>query len=97
MSDPFYLDIANGGFEFVGAYFTWRSAYQLYRDQEIKGVYWPMVAFFTTWGLWNLWYYPNLHQWASAVGALLLVCGNGAWVIQAVALKYGRRDPHRPL
>ena len=44
---------------------------------------WPIQAFFTSWGVWNLYYYPTLHQWASFVGGIFLVLGNGTWVIMA--------------
>ncbi len=36
-----YGDLINGIFEIVGSYFTWMNAYKLYKDKEIKGVYWP--------------------------------------------------------
>jgi hypothetical protein len=79
-------DYINGCIELVGAYFTWRNALQLHRDQVLKGVYWPTTAFFTLWGLWNCWFYPNLHLWWSFVAGVILVLGNVAWVILALTL-----------
>lgn len=83
----FTPDIINGLFELVGAGLTWRNAWQLRVDREIKGVYWPTSVFFTAWGFWNLFYYPALDQWASFVGGVVLVSGNVAWVIMAANLE----------
>ena len=74
-------DIINGSFEFIGAYFTWMNAFKLYKDKEIKGIYWPTTLFFTLWGIWNLVYYPALEQWVSFAGGVVLVSGNVMWVI----------------
>lgn len=80
-------DIINGLFELVGAGFTWRNAWQLRIDHEIRGVYWPTSLFFAAWGLWNLVYYPELGQWASFSAGVVLVAGNIAWVTQAMLLR----------
>lgn len=87
-------DLINGGFELLGAAFTWRNYQQLRRDRQVHGVYWPTTAFFAAWGLWNLVYYPTLGQWASFAGGVLLVAGNVAWVGLAIQLKY--RPRHTP-
>jgi hypothetical protein len=81
------LDYINGLFEFIGSYFTWMNARTLYRDKEVKGVYWPATAFFSAWGIWNVIYYPALHQWASFFGGVVLVCGNIAWIILLITYK----------
>ena len=73
-------DMVNGALEFAGAWFTWRNAWQLWVDKEVKGVYWPMTLFFAGWGLWNLFYYSHLNQPWSWAGGLVLVAGNVAWV-----------------
>ena len=80
-------DHINALFELVGAVATWRNAWQLYRDQELRGVYWPATAFFAAWGLWNLVYYPALGQWYSTIAGAVLVGGNLAWVMLAVRLR----------
>jgi len=80
-------DIGNGLFEIIGAFFTWRNYIQLRREREIKGVYWPMLMFFTAWGFWNLFYYPSLGQWFSFAGGSALVLGNIAWVGLVIELK----------
>ena len=76
-------DFINGSFEVVGGLLCWVNVKRLLKDKTIQGVYWPIQAFFTSWGVWNLYYYPTLHQWASFVGGIFLVLGNGTWVIMA--------------
>lgn len=85
-------DLINGGFELIGAYFTWRNWLQLRRDRTITGVYWPTTAFFSAWGIWNLVYYPALGQWASLVGGAVLVAGNVAWVVLAIRLRGTKKE-----
>lgn len=80
-------DLINGSIEMIGATLTWRNAWQLRTDREIRGVFWPTSLFFAAWGLWNLYYYPALGQWASFAGGVVLVAGNVAWVAMAIRLK----------
>ena len=80
-------DLINGSMELVGSYFTWMNAYRLFKDRCVKGVYWPATVFFTLWGLWNLYYYPALHQWFSFTGGAVLVSGNVVWVAMAFKWK----------
>lgn len=82
------VDLINGLFETGGAYCTWRNAWQLHKDREVKGVYWPLTAFFSAWGVWNLVYYPALEQWLSFFAGIALVTGNVAWVAQVVWLRF---------
>lgn len=80
MLDARVIDVINGSFELLGAVATWGNAHRLWRDRVVRGVDWRSMAFFCTWGLWNLIYYPNLGQWLSTVGGAALVVGNLAWV-----------------
>jgi hypothetical protein len=80
-------DAINGAIELVGALFTWRSLLQLWRDREVKGVYWPATAFWAVWGIWNLYYYPSLGQWLSFCAGAFLVLGNVCWLALVVRLR----------
>jgi hypothetical protein len=84
-------DLINGCIELFGACLTWRNAWQLRVDRQIRGVYWPTTFFFALWGLWNLYYYPALAQWASFAGGVVLVAGNIAWVFMAIRLNLTQR------
>lgn len=80
-------DIANAAIELFGAGFTWRNAYQLYKERSLSGVYWPSTLFFTLWGAWNIFYYTALNQPFSFYAGILLTSGNAAWVILAIKLR----------
>ncbi len=81
-------DLINASVELGGAYFTWRNYLELRRAREVRGVYWPTMAFFTAWGAWNLIYYPAIGQWYSFVAGIVLAAGNLAWVALAIRLEY---------
>ncbi len=74
-------DVINGTFEIVGAVAIFFNVRQLWKDKEVKGVYWPSVFFFFSWGVWNLFYYPSLDQWFSLFGGILLAIGNVVWLL----------------
>lgn len=79
-------DLVNAVFELWGGVAVWQNVRALWRDKVVMGSSISAVAFFVCWGLWNLFYYPHLEQWASLVGAVFIVAGNLAWV--ALALHY---------
>jgi hypothetical protein len=75
-------DIINGLFESAGGFFIALSVIKLYREKLVRGVSWVHAAFFSTWGYWNLFFYPNLGQWFSFFGGAFLVAMNTAWLFQ---------------
>lgn len=83
-------DAFNGSYEFFGGILLLVNCRRLYLDKDVKGVSVPVTAFFMTWGLWNLFYYPHLSQWLSFSGGLVIVAANLLWVIMAI---YYRRNP----
>lgn len=79
-------DLTNGLFEVIGSILLWRNVAALLRAKEVRGVHWGATAFFTVWGVWNLYFYPHLGQWFSFAGGLSILAANTAWVV--LALKY---------
>lgn len=77
-------DMINGSFEILGGFAILLSVLKLHSDKVVRGVSWPHVAFFTGWGLWNLFYYPHLDQWFSFFGGAWLVTVNTIWVSQII-------------
>ena len=73
-------DLINGGFEIFGGIAMAGNVLKLYRDKKTRGVNWSTQIFFTSWGLWNLVYYPSLGQWVSLAGAASLVISNAFYV-----------------
>jgi hypothetical protein len=73
-------DLINGIFEAGIAVFLWKGVLMLRVDKEVKGFYWPTVAWTAAWGLWNLFYYPHLGQWFSFGGGVAVVLVNITWL-----------------
>jgi len=73
-------DLVNGAFELGGAALLTLNVRALSRARRIEGVHWGPTVFFTAWGLWNLFYYPSLDQWASFAGGLAIVLVNAVWL-----------------
>lgn len=79
-------DLINGLFELVGGLLLAINVRRLWIDREIAGISpWP-VAFFTSWGFWNLFFYPHLACWWSFAGGLLVVAANAAWLVLLATL-----------
>lgn len=85
-----YPDLINGAFELGGGLLCWVNVRKILKDKMTAGIYWPVSAFFAVWGLWNLYYYPQLGQMLSFWGGVFLVGGNSTWV--ALAAYYGRKN-----
>jgi len=80
-------DLINGLFEFFGGVLSWMNVFQLIKDKSIRGIHWFPPLFFTTWGFWNLYYYPHLHQWVSFCGGLMVTLENIVWVSLMIKFK----------
>lgn len=81
-------DILNGSFETLGGAFLLLNCRRVWKDKSVKGVSILATSFFAGWGLWNLYYYPSLHQWFSFWGGCATVSANLLWIVLMVA--------HRP-
>jgi len=84
-----YNDLINGGFELFGGVLLILNVRRILIDKAVAGVSWMPVFFFTSWGVWNLYYYPSLNQWFSFAGGCLIVVVNALWL--ALVFKYRRR------
>ncbi len=73
-------DLVNGLFEALAGVAVLNNCRTLYQDKIYKGVSLLSVVFFTSWGFWNLYYYPHLQQILSFMGGLLIVGANSLWV-----------------
>src|ERR1700759_5546623 len=73
-------DTINGLFELIGALLVVNSIRALLKDRTVKGVSVFSCCAFSTWGVWNLFYYPYLGQWFSFAGGACLCAANLAWV-----------------
>jgi hypothetical protein len=82
-------DHVNAAFEVAGSVAVWMNFLAILKDRGYAGTRIPMMAFFTSWGFWNLYYYSHLLQWYSLYASLLLTGGNCA-VVSAM-LYFGRK------
>ena len=84
-------DQINGIFEFTGALFVVQSVRAVLKDRQVKGIRWPIVAFMSFWGVWNLYFYPAVNCWFSFAGGAFLVLANVVWLILLAYFRNGRR------
>ena len=77
-------DLLNAFFEFAGAITVWHNVRVLLRDRKVRGVSLASIAFFTSWGFWNLYYYPSLGQMWSTAAGVFLCAGNLTWIVLAL-------------
>jgi len=52
------IDIINGSFELFGGILYLLNIKALYISKKVEGISLLPTVFFTSWGLWNLFYYP---------------------------------------
>lgn len=86
-----WQDFINGSFEFWGAIALLNHCRVLYRDKVLRGVSKASTLFFTTWGIWNVYYYPHLDQWMSFAGGLAICMTNILWL--SLMWKYRNNVP----
>lgn len=81
-------DLMNGLFEFGAAIFLLINVAKLQRDKKVLGVSVIPVVFMTLWGVFNLFYYPHLHQPISFRGGICVVVVNSVWLSQFAYYKH---------
>jgi len=76
------MDAINACFELGGAFAIIPSIIAAHKAKEIRGISIITSIFFTSWGWWNIVYYPSLDQMLSAGAAVLLAGTNSIWLYQ---------------
>ena len=84
-----WQDFVNGGFEVFAGISVLLHIVRIVKDKEVKGVSIVALMFFTSWGFWNLYYYPFLSQWVSFVAGILIVSTNVVYT--SLAIHYSGR------
>jgi hypothetical protein len=79
-----WQDCINGLYELFGGIAICFSIRKLFIDKCIKGVHWLPIAFFASWGYWNLYYYQHLSQIVSWIGGIGVVTANTIWLGQII-------------
>lgn len=83
-------DLINGLFELAGAVATGYNLVVLLRHKQVRGFAPWAYVYFTTWGAWNIYYYPHLHQFISLAGTICITISNCLYT--GFALYYVRRS-----
>lgn len=76
------MDAINGTFELAAGFFVLNHCRVLSIQKQVRGVSMASVAFFTLWGVWNMYYYPALNQPISFWGGAFVVAANGFYLGQ---------------
>lgn len=84
-------DLINGTIELLAGFFVLNHCRVLYAHKQVRGVSLASVAFFTLWGIWNLYYYPALNQVLSFYGGLFVTSANVLYVWMIIT--YHVRSP----
>lgn len=69
-------DLINAAFEALGGFVILLNIRRIRQDKIVRGMDWKVLAFFTSWGFWNLYYYPALDQMFSFYAGIGIVAAN---------------------
>ena len=83
-------DIINGLFEGIGSVFMAANIVRILKDKKVAGFSWTASAFFGSWSLFNLFYYPHLDQFWSLAGAVCMAVSNTTYVVLVLYYKTPR-------
>ena len=75
-------DHINALFIFCGAGFLFLNVLKIYKDKCLKGYNWLATIFFSSLGIWNLFFFSHLEQWWSFAGTIAIVTVNTFWLGQ---------------
>jgi len=75
-----WQDVVNASFELAGSIGVWFHILALYKNKKASGVEPLTFVLFSIWGYWNLYYYYQLGQIASAWAGVSIVLANTVWV-----------------
>lgn len=73
-------DLITAAFELLASAFILNHARVLWKTRQAYGVSLVSTAFFSVWGLWNLWYYPHLDQTLAFYAGIMVMVANTFWV-----------------
>ena len=90
-------DRINGMIELIGALLIAYNCRLLCLHKNVQGVSVTTTAFFTAWGVWNLWFYPANLLWFSFAGGVCLAAANLTWVVMAIYYSWKPKSSPPPL
>ncbi len=85
-----WFDITNGFFVIMGSIAIWFDVRQIIIDQGSAGIHPNVMAFFTMWSIWDIYYYIHIDQWVSLISQIPLTLGTLAWFL--LMLFYNKKN-----
>lgn len=73
-------DLINALFEVFGAIFLSLNCFRLYKDKVVKGVSMLPTIFYSSWGAWNVFFYPVNGFILSGIAGVLVLLVNMVWL-----------------
>lgn len=73
-------DYTQAAWELGSAVFSVLNIFAIRRSKSIAGIHWAPTAFYTTWGLYNLWFYTTLHLPVAWWAGIAITCTNATWL-----------------
>jgi hypothetical protein len=86
------MDSINAVFELLASVFILNHCRRLYADKIVRGVSALSIAFFLSWGVWNIFYYPSPGQRWSYLAGILVCAANLIWLVMMIY--YTQREKH---
>lgn len=84
-------DLVNSLFELSGTAFIWLNIRRVLIDKQVKGVSIVTTTFFTSWSIWNLYFYQHLDQWLSFIASFTIGTMNIVYIY--FLYKYRNGEP----
>jgi hypothetical protein len=73
-------DVTQAFWELGSAVFSVLNIIAIRRSKSVAGVHWAPTAFFSAWGVYNLWFYTALHLPLAYWAGLAITCTNFCWL-----------------
>lgn len=81
-------DQINAALIFIGSLMVFKSCFLVYRDKVVRGVSMLANMYFTGWGMWNVFYFPHLHQFWSFAAEMCICTANILWLFLMLYYKH---------
>lgn len=73
-------DFVNAAFEMLASVFILNHARALWKSKQAHGISLLSTAFFASWGVWNIFYYPHIGQDLSFYAGIAVLAANCVWI-----------------
>jgi hypothetical protein len=89
LTKVFMQDLINFFFGVFGALLAYQNIREAKKHNKIQGVHWYSTFFFSSWGIWNIYFYSSLELYLSVLGSICIVLVDFYWLYLYYKLKKG--------